>query len=215
MRKIFLYGNRGILRNYEEALRFCGARAVFSEDVSHALDCDGLLLPGGGDIDPALYGEENEGSFNIDRPRDIQEIELIRQFSVTRRPILGICKGIQILNAAFGGTIDQDIETKAAHRWEERTGDKVHKVLAPEDSFLYPIYGEEFFVTSAHHQAVKRAAAGFSIAAKAEDDVIEALENREKKIFAVQWHPERMAFRKSRLDTVDGRYLFEFFLNLC
>ncbi len=215
MRKVFVYGNRGILRNYAEALAFCGARAVFSENLEYAKDCGALLLPGGGDIDPALYGAENERSANVDRFRDLKELELIRAFSVTRRPILGICKGIQILNVAFGGAIDQDIENAKVHRWEERTGDKVHKVLAPEGSFLRPLYGDEFFVNSAHHQALDPVAPGLSVAAQAEDGVVEAVENREKSIFAVQWHPERMAFRHSRLDTVDGRYLFEFFLNLC
>ncbi len=215
MRKIFVCGDRGILRNYGEALTFCGAKGVFSENPAYSMDCDGLLLPGGGDIDPALYGAENEGSVSVDRSRDLRELELVRMFSVTRRPILGICKGIQILNVAFGGSIDQDLETAQIHKWEERTGDKVHKILIPEGSFLRSIYGESCFVNSAHHQAVKGVAAGLELAAEAEDGVVEALENRERKIFAVQWHPERMAFRKSRLDTVDGRYVFEFFLNQC
>lgn len=215
MNKIFVYGSRSILRNYAEALSLCGGRAVFSENLELSRDCGGLLLPGGGDVDPSLYGAENEGSVNIDRRRDLTELELIRSFSVTRRPILGICKGIQILNTAFGGTIDQDMDNAKAHRWEERTGDKVHKVLTPEGSFLRDLYGEEFFVNSAHHQAVGRLAPGLALAAEAEDGAVEAVENRERSIYAVQWHPERMAFRHSRVDTVDGRYLIEFFLNLC
>lgn len=215
MRKIFVYGNRGILRNYAEAVSFCGGRAVFSDNTEYAKDCGGLLLPGGGDIDPALYHAKNMGSINIDRERDLKELELIREFSVTRRPILGICKGIQILNVAFGGTIDQDMGNSAVHKWEERTGDKVHKVLAPEESFLYPLYGGEFFVNSAHHQAIGSLAPGLIPAAEAEDGTVEAVEIKERKVYAVQWHPERMAFGHSRIDTVDGRYLFEFFLNLC
>lgn len=215
MRKVFLYGDKGLLRNYAEALTFCGARTVFSDRTEYAGDCDALLLPGGGDIDPALYGAENEGSYNIDRERDERELELIRAFSVTRRPILGICKGIQILNVAFGGDIDQDIADAQVHKWEERTGDKVHEVTVPEESFLYSIYGERFFVNSAHHQAVGTLAPGLTVSAWADGGVAEALENSEKNIYAVQWHPERMAFHHSRPDTVDGRYVFEFFLNLC
>lgn len=215
MRKVFVYGDRGILRNYAEALELCGARGVFSENLELAKDCGALLLPGGGDVDPSLYHEENRGSVNIDRERDETELELIRCFSVTHRPILGICKGLQILNVAFGGKIDQEIETTHTHCWEERTGDKIHKVTVPEESFLYPLYGKEFTVNSAHHQAVSNPAPGLSPAAWAEDGVLEAFEDREKNLYAVQWHPERMAFRKSRTDTVDGRYIFEFFLNLC
>lgn len=215
MRKIFVYGDRGILRNYDEALAFSGGRGIFTENLEYAKLCDGLLLPGGGDIDPALYGAENKACFSIDRERDLAELELIRIFSVTRRPILGICKGLQILNTALGGTLIQDLENSQTHKWEERTGDKVHPITATEGGFLRPLYGETFSVNSAHHQAVDVLAPGLSVAARAEDGTIEAVENREKNIYAVQWHPERMAFNRSRLDTVDGRYIFEFFLNLC
>ena len=214
LRKVFIYGDRGLLRNYAEALEFCGGTPVFSEHLPYAMDCAALLLPGGGDIDPGLYGQNAECSYNIDRTRDERELELIRQFTVTRRPILGICKGIQILNVAFGGDLIQDLETAQAHKWEERTGDKLHQIRAPEDSFLYPLYGGCFSVNSAHHQAVGRLAPGLAAAARAEDGVIEALECPEKNIYAVQWHPERMTFNRARPDTVDGRYVFEFFLNL-
>lgn len=215
MRKIFVYGDRRVYHNYDEALAYCGGRGFFSENPEYAKLCDGLLLTGGGDVDPARYGAEDAGSKNIDGDRDEAELELIRLFSVTRRPILGICRGQQILNIAFGGTLIQDLKTASAHRWEERTGDKVHEIEVPGESFLYPLYGGKFFVNSAHHQAVDRIADGLVTAAAAQDGVVEALENRELRIYAVQWHPERMAFHKARHDTVDGRYIFEFFLNQC
>lgn len=215
MKKVFICDKRESRVNYAAALEACGAVPVFSEDLSRALDCGGLLLPGGGDVDPALYGQEPDGSNAIDTAKDRQEIELIHKFHRAGKPILGICRGLQVLNVAFGGDLIQDIKTAPAHRWEESTGDKVHKVIVPRDSFLYPLYGETFFVNSAHHQAVKNPATGMTIAARAEDDVIEALENREKKIYAVQWHPERMAFRHARADTVDGQLIFAFFLGLC
>lgn len=214
MKKIFIYGDREARINYAEALEFCGGTPVFSRDLSQAEDCGGLLLPGGGDVDPSRYGQENNGSANIDKVLDQREIELIRQFSLVGKPILGICRGLQILNVALGGDLIQDIETAPTHKWEENTGDKVHMVTAAKDSFLYPLYGESFSVNSAHHQAVNDLADGFSIAATAADGVVEALENRKKNIYAVQWHPERMCFNKARPDTVDGRYIFEFFLNL-
>lgn len=214
MKKVFVYGDREARINYAEALELCGGTPVFSCDLSQAHNCGGLLLPGGGDVDPSRYGQKIDGSANIDEVLDQREIELIRRFSTAGKPILGICRGLQILNVAFGGDLIQDIETAPAHKWEESTGDKVHMVTAAKDSFLYPLYGESFSVNSAHHQAVNAIADGFSIAARAADGVVEALENREKNIFAVQWHPERMSFHKARPDTVDGRYIFEFFLEL-
>lgn len=215
MKKIFVYGDPEKFHNYSEALKGCGAGGVFSTELAHAQACDGLLLPGGADIDPALYGAENLGSKGIDRERDLAEIELIRIFSEAGKPILGICKGLQILNVAFGGDLIQDIPTAAAHRWEEETGDKVHLVTASDDSLFAHLYGRTFPVNSAHHQAVRAVAPCFSIAARAADGVIEALENCEKHIYAVQWHPERMAFHNARTDTVDGRHIFAYFLELC
>lgn len=215
MKRIFIYGDREKCTNYREALEGCGADAVFSKELLSARDCNGLLLPGGADIDPALYGAENQGSKGIDRERDLAEIELIRIFSEANKPILGICKGLQILNVAFGGDLIQDIPTANTHKWEEATGDKVHSVQVEESSFLYSLYGKNFMVNSAHHQAVSSAAPGFFVGAKAADGVVESLENRERKIYAVQWHPERMAFRNLRQDTVDGQRIFAFFLALC
>ncbi|MCH5351866.1 MAG: gamma-glutamyl-gamma-aminobutyrate hydrolase family protein [Acutalibacter sp.] len=215
MKQIFVYGNREKYKNYAEALTFCGAMGIFTENLDFARYCDGLLLTGGADVDPALYGAANLGSMGIDRKRDEAEISLIRTFSESGRPILGICRGLQIINVALGGDLVQDIPTAPAHRWEESSGDKAHGVTAEKDSFLYPLYGERFAVNSAHHQAVKTPGEGLSVAAMAEDGVIEALENRERNIYATQWHPERMAFRKARPDTVDGRYIFEFFLSKC
>lgn len=215
MKKIFICGSREIYRNYAEALSFCGVAGIFSEHIENAEDCRGLLLPGGADIDPALYGAENLGSQKIDRERDLQELQLVRDFCETNRPILGICKGLQILQVAFGGSLIQDIPTADAHKWEEATGDKVHAVTASPKGFLFSLYGGQFSVNSAHHQAAGEPAPGLSVAAKAGDGVIEALEAPSRKIYAVQWHPERMAFHHRRNDTVDGRILFEFFLSLC
>lgn len=215
MKRIFIYGSREVCKNYAEALDGCGAMGIFAENPAYADCCDGLLLPGGADIDPSLYGAENLGSVGINRKRDLAELALVKNFCESRRPILGICKGLQILNVALGGDLIQDLPTSSTHRWEEATGDKVHQITVPTDSFLFPLYGKAFSVNSAHHQAVDRPAAALKIAATATDGVIEALENRERKLYAVQFHPERMSFRKKRADTVDGRYIFEFFLNLC
>lgn len=213
--KLFIYGDEGILKNYSAALSACGARSYIGKDLRYTVDCAGLLLAGGGDINPAFYGERRTCSYNIDIRRDRDEMELIRLFMVTGRPILGICRGIQILNVALQGTILQNVKNTKLHRYSEKNGDQIHKIRSSEHSFLRELYGNEFSVNSAHHQAVGVLADALNVSALSEDHVIEAVENREKKLYAVQFHPERMAFAHRRSDTVDGRYIFDFFLGEC
>lgn len=212
MIKIYIYGDREKRMNYVEALEACGAHAVVSTDISDADSCSALLLPGGADIDPAFYGEDDQGSQGIDRALDMAELALAKDFADSCRPILGICRGMQLLNVAFGGTLVQDLPTASAHRWREDTGDQVHMVTVPEDSFLYGLYGSVFSVNSAHHQGVGRLGRGFQISARAADGGIESIQCPEKRIYAVQWHPERLTLRHRRLDAVDGKDLFSFFL---
>lgn len=214
MKRVFIYGIKDKLKNYIEALEFSSAQPVVSLKLSDSDECDALVLPGGGDIDPALYGMKIHGSHGIEHDRDLAELDLARRFYATDRPVLGICKGMQIVNVAFGGNLIQDIETSATHKWEENTGDKVHLIKAAKTSFLYQLYGESFPVNSAHHQGVNKIANGFSAAAWGDDGIIEAMECKEKRVYCVQWHPERMSFNKLRADTVDGSLIFDFFLKL-
>lgn len=216
MMKIFVYGERDKMKNYANALEGCGAQGIFSLDISQAKDCDALLLPGGGDIDPARYGQTLAGSEEPDLQRDAAELHLVSDFTSWGKPILGICRGIQMINVALGGELIQDIPTAAEHRHDPVIGDRTHKVTAEENSFLFSLYGGEFSVNSAHHQALGRIAPGLRVVARSErDGIVEAVEWPEKRIYGVQWHPERMSFDLRREDTVDGRYIFEFFLKLC
>ncbi len=216
MIKIFVYGDQEKMANYANALEGCGATGIFSLDLAPAKDCAGLLLPGGGDISPARYGQECAGSEEPDLQRDAAELQLVSDFLAWGKPILGICRGIQMLNVALGGDLIQDIPTAAEHKHDPVTGDQTHGVIAEENSFLFPLYGREFSVNSAHHQALGRLAPGLRLAARsAKDGVIEAVEWPEKRILGVQWHPERMSFALRRQDTVDGRAIFETFLSLC
>lgn len=214
MLRVFIPGQEEKFLNYAEALRGAGLLPVFSEEISPSDGCSALLLPGGGDVDPAVYGEENTGGIGIDRDRDFLETTLIRRFTASLRPILGICRGMQIINAALGGTLTQDVPHPETHRWDEETGDRIHEVTADKGSFLYPLYGGRFYVNSSHHQAVNRMAPGAKLSAAALDGTPEALELPEKNIYAVQFHPERMSFSHRRADTVDGREIFLFFKNL-
>ncbi|MDY3617843.1 gamma-glutamyl-gamma-aminobutyrate hydrolase family protein [Agathobaculum sp.] len=143
---------------------------------------DGLLLAGGGDPHPALYGQKR-GSvpLSIDPVRDAEEQALFAAFEARHKPILGICRGVQMLNVCCGGTLYQHIEEHM---------DGCHSVTCTAD--LAALIGGSPMVNSYHHQAVDRAAPGFRVAARAADNTIEALWHRTKPILGVQWHPERM-----------------------
>lgn len=215
LKKIYLYGTRGERKNYAEALEACSAEPVLSLTTEGAEDCDGLLLCGGGDIEPHRYGQENQGSKNFELERDEVEFALVEKFMNAGKPILGICRGLQVLNVALGGTLVQDLPTAATHAWQESSGDQHHMVKAVPGSFLDELYGPHFLVKSAHHQGADQVPELFQVMAWADDGGIEALACPEKKIYAVQWHPERMMLSRAKEDTVNGQALFEFFLSLC
>lgn len=214
MKKIFILGSPATYENYEAAVSGCGAYPVFSDTPDGSHNCDALLLTGGADLNPSLYGQENLGSEGIDDLRDAAEFQLIRSFSQSGRPILGICRGFQAITVYFGGSLIQDLPPaqKLCHSRMGSDQDKVHPVTVPADSFLAKLYGERFCVNSAHHQAADRIPQNFRLFAKSADGVTEAIGDASKRIYGVQWHPERMAFRHKRPDTVDGRLLLDFFL---
>ena len=101
MKRIFMRGNPGDFANYVAALTACGAEPVISMTLSDADTCDGLLIPGGADVNPVLYGQENTASEGIDDSRDADEIALAKCFFAAGKPVLGICRGHQVLNVAF------------------------------------------------------------------------------------------------------------------
>ena len=178
---IFIPGER--FHNYITALEALGARVRFDRPE----DCAGLLLPGGWDVHPGLYGEEIAGSRGIDEERDAREMELIDMFRAAGKPVLGICRGMQILNVAFGGSLYQDID---GHR-ETAQGDTIHGSRT-DDPMLTALYGERFPVNSSHHQAAARPGEGLRPVQWADDGTVEALRHETLPIFGVQWHPERM-----------------------
>lgn len=221
MLTILIAGSAEKFENYRNAVACAGeelalsVRPVFTDQAPPPVSgCDGLLLPGGGDVDPALYGEEDSGQcFGIDRTLDEEQLALLRAFVNAEKPVLGICRGMQLINVAFGGTLTQHLPTAETHRWDEVAGDKAHPVLAEEGSVLAALYGQKFVANSAHHQAVKDVAPGFRVTARAQDGVIEAMEDRTRHTLAVQFHPERMCYAKRREDTVDGSLLFRHWLS--
>lgn len=201
---------------YIDAVNRSGGIAVSKYCPTDMNECDGLILCGGNDISPRLYDEEITETVNIDYGRDDHELKLIEMFINANKPILGICRGCQIINAYFGGSLYQHIDTAFAHQ-SFGSNDITHKVRAKEGSILSELYGEEFTVNSAHHQAVKNLGRDLEVVATALDgnDTIEAIRHKTLPIFAVQFHPERMCFSARRGDTVDGATLFRKFIEVC
>ena len=172
-------------------------------DDAHALAntldrIDGILLTGGADINPLFLGEEPVKELHgINPRRDRQEL-LLTQLAADRQiPILGICRGIQTLNAAFGGPLYQDIHsqmegTRIKHSQELDRSYASHTVNIEKDTLLHELFdADTIAVNSFHHQAVKEPAPGFRVCARATDGVIEAMESTEyKSMIGVQWHPE-------------------------
>lgn len=199
--------------NYENALKTMGISSLTTMDLGHLSDFNALLLPGGGDITPAFFGQKNQGSKNIDIELDITQLQALDIFVKWKRPVLGICKGIQIINVYFGGTIIQHLPQAAIHAWDH--ADKVHLSSALPGTPLYSLYGEQFIVNSAHHQGIDALGKDLCIIQTSEDGIIEGLLHTSLPVIGVQWHPERLFRFPSPACTVDGSLLFSYFLTLC
>ena len=180
--------------------------------VQDALTCDGLLLPGGGDMDPKFYGQARIsacGEPNL--LRDAAEPLLLRAFLAADKPVLGICRGIQVMNAVLGGDLYQDIKP-FEHLPHNDHWAKVHTVTVRRGTLLSRILGQDtVLVNSQHHQAVDRVAPGFTLAALSEDGIVEAIEKPDAGCcLGVQWHPE---WRSDADPAMQG--LFDAFVNAC
>lgn len=158
---------------------------------------DGLVLSGGADIDPDYLGEEPLDCISVNPRRDAQELMLVRLAVERQIPILGICRGIQMLTAALGGKLYQDIKTQHGkpcieHSQTIARGLPSHDVKIEKDSLLHSLMGTETLaVNSFHHQAVKEVPQGFRVTAMSEDGIIEGMESTTfRPILGVQWHPE-------------------------
>ena len=202
------------IRNYMDALVRSGAEPEAGAGIDPEA-CDGLLLPGGADITPSLYGEETGPLTEPDPALDELQMGVLRRFLALGRPVFGICRGHELINIAMGGTLIQDLPTAEAHKHIRVGTDNVHSCGAEPESFIGRLYGTGFAVNSSHHQGVDRVGEGLRVVLRAQDGVVEAMEHETLPIWSVQFHPERMCYAYRREDTVDGSLLFRFFLEKC
>lgn len=186
---------------------------------------DGLLLQGGADVAPQSYGETPmQPGWEGDRERDVHEMRLVEAARDLGKPVLGICRGIQLLNVALGGTLYQDIELQAegslVHRDWHRYEQLEHEVRLEADSWLAGVYETDtLLVNTVHHQAIKQLAPGLRATAWAPDGIIEAAEwTREAGpwMAGVQWHPEWLdGSSEGGTHRARGERVFEAFARIC
>jgi putative glutamine amidotransferase len=214
------------LPDYLESVRRAGGDphvvdAAADDPMAVLKDAAGLVLTGGGDVDPALYREPPHPTFSAAEPgRDAFEIALVNRALELDLPVLAVCRGLQVLNVARGGTLVQDIPSQVAgavdHSIEAPSFAIAHEIWISKGSRLWTLLSEKLVegdacqVNSRHHQAVAHAAPGFEVTATAPDGVIEAMEHPEARFcVGVQWHPENF------WRTGEFRSLFEGLMEAC
>lgn len=205
-----------VSQNYTNALMRAGHAAVViprakQSELIHEvmLRVDGLLLPGGGsDVDPKLYGENPIDAMGpVDALRDTFEYALLREAVNLHKPVFGICRGMQVINTFFGGTLWQDLPHQKTgalleHQRPDKKWEGVHPIDVCRDCRLFQLLeSDHCLVNSTHHQAVKDVAPGFRVSALSSDGVVEAIESEDRTILAVQFHPERLAWGDDEMFT--------------
>ncbi len=195
-------------RDYVLSVEQAGGLALLLPAVPDAVNdsmaqwlalCDGFLLAGGGDVAPTFYGQSPLPQVkSTDRLRDQVEMTLCRAAQQHGKPVLGVCRGVQVLNVAFGGTLWQDIPTQCrgaiCHMQDmSARGELFHSLMIEPDSLLGRVMGTgRHECNTFHHQAVREVAPGFAAVARTPDGVTEAIERMDGLAIGVQWHPENL-----------------------
>lgn len=199
---------------YSEAIKRVGGVPVIVPNIadddlidSYVEMCDGFLFTGGVDINPMIYNEEmiletKKYSFE----RDEFELKLLEKIRDINKPILGICRGMQLINSVYGGSLYQDLKTAGFnlnHNNPQNIKDGTHSIAIEKDSILFDIFGEKEIVNSYHHQAVKDVAEGFRVTSRAKDGIVESMEwTGERYIHLVQFHPEMMIYKHEKFEKI-------------
>lgn len=197
---------QGVATTYPRAVQRAGGAPVVlgpvldEESVAAVLSrLDGLVLTGGGDINPGLYGHQTEMALGVDPDRDRLEHQLVVSALRAEVPVLAICRGMQMLNVACGGTLVQHLGDEAPHF--DYAGATRHSVTVGPGSLLHRVTGSSpLTVNSLHHQAVLTVGTGLEVTARSEDGVVEALElSGRDDVLGIQWHPELLTEEPAHL----------------
>ncbi len=203
--RILIPGEAGLFGNYRAAIVAAGGTPIFGWEMG---DCYGLLLCGGGDVEPWRYGQENTASCDLEPERDAEELRLLDEFAAEKRPVLGICRGMQLINVYFGGTLAQHMEGHS----RVNGADRLHRTRIC-GGFLRELYGGKAIVNSAHHQCLDRLGTEVAALQWAPDGVAEGICHQRLPVWGVQWHPERL--RRQTGGTADGGRVFSAFVERC
>ncbi len=207
--KIGIVGRKKDTYHYEYVLHTMKVDYATSLTIGELASCQALLFPGGGDITPDLFGQSNQGSRNIDTELDLLQLRAFQAALRNGLPMMGICKGMQLINVGLGGTILQDLPT--AHLHTAPDTDLYHETVITTGSFLHALYGETAYINSRHHQSVEQL--GYQLLPVQwcpMDHCVEALIHAKLPIMGVQWHPERLDTTQT---SVTAFPLFQYFLS--
>lgn len=231
-KKICILGLPDFIKNYQNAFVPDAFQTILPLSQSSTFDLlndpftihatvqisDLLILPGGGDIDPAFFHEKNIASRNIDFMLDRIQLEFLEAFVNAGKPVIGICKGMQLINIFFGGGLNQNMppSSLALHAYHEKDSyHDIYKAPAPySDGNFHPnvplsSLSRDLFVNSAHHQSVSRLGNNLCALHHAGDGVVETLYHSSLPILGLQWHPERLYIHgKNQLTPLASELLF-------
>ena len=202
MATVYIWGEATRYENYRRAVEAAGGTVRFGGTPE---GCDALLLPGGGDMEPWRYGQSNTASRGLEPERDTAELMLLERFTAAGKPVLGICRGIQVINVFFGRTLCQDLPGHSAVDGH----DSFHTVRTARSPLL-AVCGPLCRVNSAHHQAADAPGRGLRAVQWAEDGAVEAVCHDCLPVWGVQWHPERIWDIEA-----SSAKVFEAFLAVC
>lgn len=204
---------RQLFQNYGDCIYEAGGQPVLALGMDEELAdrADGLFLTGGVDIEPDCYGEKRQQwCGQADLVRDREELRLFSLFAERRKPVFGVCRGLQLINTALGGTLWQDQKQERGVGGHENGA--IHQVSLEKGSVISSLFGDEILVNSYHHQSVKKLGSGLAVTARS-GEIVEAFEHQTLPILAVQWHPERMTGKdRVTAEGPDMKPLFAWFV---